>query len=408
MEEVKPGQLINAKIDIAMGNDITMALAIEEFRKAGAKEVFDRGRVVVVQDHFTPNKDIKSAEQCRIVREFAKEQGLIEYYEGNRVGIEHVLLLEEGIVVPGDVIAGGDSHTCTYGAIGAFSAGVGSTDLTAAMITGKLWFKVPESMKLIYKGKLNPFVGGKDLILYTIGQIGVDGALYMAMEFTGEAIDTLPIHGRISMANMAIEAGAKNGIFQPDSKTEGYVKGRAKREYRFYASDSDARYKDIKEFNVSTIEPQVAFPPLPSNTRGISEVEEVTLDQVAIGFCTNGTIEDLREAARILKGHKTSKDVRLLIFPGSSRVYREAVNEGLFEIFLDAGAVISPPTCGPCLGGHMGVLAKGERAIATSNRNFVGRMGHPESEVYLSNPAIAAASAVLGKIGGPEELGIKE
>jgi 3-isopropylmalate/(R)-2-methylmalate dehydratase large subunit len=404
LEEVKPGQLINAKVDIALGNDITAPLAIEQFRKAGAKRVFDRERVVLVPDHFAPNKDIKSAEQCKIMREFSREQKLTHYYELGQMGIEHALLPEQGIVLPGDLVIGADSHTCTYGALGAFSTGVGSTDLAAAMITGELWFKVPESIKLIYRGELRPWVGGKDLILYTIGQIGVDGALYMAMEFTGETIEALPMDGRFTMANMAIEAGAKNGIFHPDRITEHYVKGRGSREYHFYASDVGAHYKEIREFDASKIEPQVAFPHLPSNTKGIGEVGRVSIDQAVIGSCTNGRLDDLREAARVLRGHTVSPTVRLIIIPATPSIYRQAMREGLFDIFLDAGSLISPPTCGPCVGGHMGVLAKGERAIATTNRNFVGRMGHPESEVYLSNPAIAAASAVLGRIGSPEEL----
>jgi 3-isopropylmalate/(R)-2-methylmalate dehydratase large subunit len=404
LKEIYPGQLINAKVDIALGNDITAPITIEQFKKAGAKKVFDKEKVVLIPDHFTPNKDIKSAEQCKIMREFAHEHELTHYYEGGQAGIEHALLPEQGIVVPGDLVVGADSHTCTYGALGSFSTGVGSTDLAAAMITGELWFKVPETIKFIYNGKLNPWVGGKDLILYTIGKIGVDGALYTAMEFTGEAIDNLPMFGRFTMANMAIEAGAKNGIFYPDSITEQYVNGRAKRKYHFYESDKGAQYKDIKEFDVSKIEPQVAFPHLPSNTKGISEVGQIIIDQAVIGSCTNGRLDDLRLAATVLKGQKTSSNTRLIIIPATPVIYRQAMKEGLFDIFLDAGAVISPPTCGPCLGGHMGVLAKGEKAIATTNRNFVGRMGHPESEVYLSNPAIAAASAVLGRIGGPEEL----
>jgi len=407
LKEVEPGQLTNAKVDIALGNDITAPIAIEQFRRAGAKRVFDRERVVLLPDHFAPNKDIKSADQCKLLREFAMEQDLAYYYEVGQMGIEHALLPEQGIVVPGDLVIGADSHTCTYGALGAFSTGVGSTDLAAAMVTGELWFKVPETIKLIYRGKLRPWVGGKDLILYTIGQIGVDGALYMAMEFTGDTIDSLPMDGRFTMANMAIEAGAKNGIFHPDRITEQYVKGRARREYHFYKSDPGARYKEVREFDVSTVEPQVAFPHLPSNTRGISEVGTVTIDQAVIGSCTNGRIDDLREAADVLKGHKISPNVRLIIIPATPSIYRQAMKEGLFDIFLDAGSVISPPTCGPCFGGHMGILAKGERAIATTNRNFVGRMGHPESEVYLSNPAIAAASAVLGRLGSPEELGRK-
>jgi 3-isopropylmalate/(R)-2-methylmalate dehydratase large subunit len=404
LKEVKPGQLTNAKVDIALGNDITAPIAIEQFRRAGAKRVFDRERVVLLPDHSAPNKDIKSAEQCKLLREFAVEQDLAYYYEVGQMGIEHALLPEQGIVVPGDLVIGADSHTCTYGALGAFSTGVGSTDLAAAMVTGELWFKVPETIKLIYRGKLRPWVGGKDLILYTIGQIGVDGALYMAMEVTGDTIDSLPMDGRFTMANMAIEAGAKNGIFHPDRITEQYVKGRARRAYHFYKSDPGARYKEVLEFDVSTVEPQVAFPHLPSNTKGISEVGTVTIDQAVVGSCTNGRIDDLREAADVLKGHKISPNVRLIIIPATPSIYRQAMKEGLFDVFLDAGSVISPPTCGPCFGGHMGILAKGERAIATTNRNFVGRMGHPESEVYLSNPAIAAASAVLGRIGSPEEL----
>jgi len=405
LEEVHPGQLINAKVDIALGNDITAPISIEKFREAGAKKVFDKDRLVLIPDHFAPNKDIKSAENCKLMREFALEQEITEYYEVGQAGIEHALLPEQGIVVPGDLVLGADSHTCTYGALGAFSTGVGSTDLAAVMITGELWFKVPETIKLVYSGRLNPWVGGKDIVLYTIGKMGVDGALYASMEFTGEVIDNLPMFGRFTMANMAIEAGAKNGIFYPDDITEQYVNGRAKRKYRFYESDKGAQYKDIKEFDASKIEPQVAFPHLPSNTKGISDVGTVFVDQAVIGSCTNGRLDDLRTAARVLKGHKTSSNVKLIIIPATQMIYRQAMKEGLFDIFLDAGAVISPPTCGPCLGGYMGVLAKGEKAIATTNRNFVGRMGHPESEVYLSNPAVAAASAVLGRIGSPEELG---
>lgn len=406
--EVYQGQLINARVDIVMGNDITAPIAIEQFKRAGAKRVFDKGKVVLVPDHFVPNKDIKSAEQCKILREFAREQGLTYYFELGEMGIEHALLPDKGIVLPGDLVVGADSHTCTYGALGAFSTGVGSTDFAAAMITGELWFKVPETIKLIYRGRLRPWVSGKDLILYTIGRIGVDGALYKAMEFVGETIDDLSMSGRFTMANMAIEAGAKNGIFVPDRTTEEYIKPRTKRVYRFYKSDEDAHYSEIMEFDVSNIEPQVAFPHIPSNTKGISKVGEVFIDQAVIGSCTNGRVDDLREAAKVLKGHRISSNVRLIIIPATPSIYRQAMQEGLFEIFLDAGAVISPPTCGPCLGGYMGVLAKGEKAIATTNRNFVGRMGHSESEVYLSNPAVAAASAVLGRIGGPEELGRRD
>jgi len=404
LKEVRPGQLINAQVDIVLGNDITAPIAIEEFRKAGAERVFDRGRVVLIPDHFTPNKDIPSAEQCKILREFARAQGLTHYYELGEVGIEHALLPEKGIVLPGDLAIGADSHTCTYGALGSFATGVGSTDLAAAMITGELWFKVPETMKFIYHGKLKPWVGGKDLILYTIGDIGVDGALYKAMEFCGETIERLPMSGRLTMTNMAIEAGGKNGIIVPDEITRQYVDGRAKRPYRFFESDPEAHYVEVREYDISTIEPQVAFPPDPGNTKGISQIGEVQIDQAVIGSCTNGRLEDLVEAARVLKGRKAAPSVRLIIIPATPSIYREAMKEGLFQIFLEANAVIGPPTCGPCLGGHMGVLAQGERAIATTNRNFVGRMGHPKSEVYLSNPAVAAASAVRGRICSPEEL----
>jgi 3-isopropylmalate/(R)-2-methylmalate dehydratase large subunit len=404
LKEVRPGQLINARVDIVLGNDITAPIAIEEFRKAGAERVFDRDRVVLIPDHFTPNKDIPSAEQCKILREFARAHELTHYYELGEVGIEHALLPEKGIVLPGDLAVGADSHTCTYGALGSFATGIGSTDLAAAMITGELWFKVPETMKFIYHGKLKPWVGGKDLILYTIGDIGVDGALYKAMEFCGETIERLPMSGRLTMTNMAVEAGGKNGIIVPDEITRQYVDGRAKRPYRFFESDPEAHYVEVREYDVSTIEPQVAFPPDPGNTKGISQIGEVQIDQAVIGSCTNGRLEDLVEAARVLKGRKAAPWVRLIIIPATPSIYREAMKEGVFQIFLEANAIIGPPTCGPCLGGHMGVLAQGERAIATTNRNFVGRMGHPESEVYLSNPAVAAASAVRGRICSPEEL----
>lgn len=407
LREVHPGELIQARVDIALGNDITAPIAIGEFRRIGAKKVFDRERIALVPDHFTPNKDIKSAEQCKVLREFAREQGITHYFEGGEIGIEHALLPEQGIVLPGDLVIGADSHTCTYGALGAFATGVGSTDLAAAMITGEAWFKVPESMKFVYYGRLNRWVSGKDLILYTIGDIGVDGALYRAMEFTGEVIERLSMDSRFTLCNMAIEAGAKNGIIAPDEITTEYIKGRAKRTYKLYRSDEDAHYIDIREYDVSKIGPQVAFPHLPENTRGISEVGRIDIDQVVIGSCTNGRMEDLREAAKVLKGNRVAPYVRLIIIPATPTIYRQAMEEGLFEIFLEAGAVISPPTCGPCLGGHMGILAKGERAVATTNRNFVGRMGHPESEVYLSNPAVAAASAVKGYIAHPDEV-VKE
>ncbi|OPY84474.1 MAG: 2,3-dimethylmalate dehydratase large subunit [Syntrophus sp. PtaU1.Bin208] len=404
LTEVHPGMLINAKVDIALGNDVTAPLAIDEFRKAGGKQVFDRDKVVLIPDHFTPNKDISSAAQCKIMRDFARQQEITHYYEVGEVGVEHALLPEKGIVLPGDLVIGADSHTCTYGALGAFATGVGSTDLAAAMLTGEVWFKVPETIKFVLSGKLNPWVSGKDLILYIIGKIGVDGALYKAMEFTGETIASLTMADRFSIANMAIEAGGKNGIFAPDEITEAYVKPRAKRPYTYYNSDPDAVYAQEMEIDVGGIEPQVAFPHLPSNTRGISEVGNVPLDQVVIGSCTNGRIEDLRAAAAVLKGRQADPRVRLIVIPATQEIYRTAMKEGLFDIFLDAHAAISTPTCGPCLGGHMGILAAGERSLATTNRNFVGRMGHPRSEVYLSNPAVAAASAVLGRIAGPDEL----
>jgi len=404
LKKVEPGDLIQAKIDIALGNDISFPLAIEELEKIGAKRIFDPHKIVIVPDHFAPNKDINSAENCKRMREYAKRYQIVHYYEVGEMGIEHALLPEHGIVLPGDVVIGGDSHTCTYGGLGAFSTGVGSTDLAAAMLSGELWFKVPESMKFVYRGKLQKWVDGKDLILYTIGSIGVDGALYRAMEFTGDVIEQLSISGRFTMANMAIEAGAKNGIFQPDQITEEYVRGRASRPYRIFRSDPDAYYVEVKEYDVSQIEPQVAFPHLPSNTKPISQVGHIPIDQAVIGSCTNGRLEDLRMAARVLRGNRVSPYIRLIIIPATQEIYRQAIKEGLIEIFLDAKAAISTPTCGPCLGGYMGVLAKGERAIATTNRNFVGRMGHPESEVYLSNPAVAAASAVKGRIASPEEV----
>ncbi|MFV1951762.1 MAG: 3-isopropylmalate dehydratase large subunit [Nitrospinota bacterium] len=404
VERVGPGELINVKVDIALGNDITAPIAIEEFEKTGVEKVFDRDRIILVPDHFTPNKDIKSAQQSIKLRRFAKRYNITHYFEVGRMGIEHVLLPEEGLVLPGDVIIGADSHTCTYGALGAFSTGVGSTDLCATMITGETWFKVPESIKFIFYGKLQKWVTGKDLILYTIGKIGVDGALYKAMEFIGEIVDNLSMDARFTMANMAIEAGAKNGIFLPDETTLKYIKERRKRDYKLYNSDKDAMYSDIYEFDCNTIEPQIAFPHLPANTRPISEVDEIPIDQVVIGSCTNGRFSDLEEAASVLKGKKVNKNVRLIIIPGTQRVYNDAMKAGFLEIFLEAEACISTPTCGPCLGGHMGILGEGERAVSTTNRNFVGRMGHPKSEIYLTNPAVAAASAIKGRISGPEEV----
>ncbi len=403
-KRVVPGELIDAKIDLALGNDITAPIAIEAFHEIGAKKVFRRDRVVLVPDHFTPAKDIPSAEQCKILRDFAKAQHLTYFFEIGEVGIEHTLLPEKGLVLPGDVVIGADSHTCTYGAVGAFSTGVGSTDLAAAMATGKLWLKVPESLKLIYHGKLNPWVSGKDLILFTIGQIGVDGALYRAMEFCGEAIRKLPMSSRLTMANMAIEAGGKSGIIEPDDVTIQYVRPRATRPYRIFRSDSEARYAEVREFDASTVHPQVSLPHIPSNAKDVRKVGKIKIDQVVIGSCTNGHLDDLRVAAKILKGNKIAPSLRLIIIPATPVIYRQALEEGLFDIFLSAGAVVSTPTCGPCLGGHMGVLAQGERALATTNRNFRGRMGHARSEVYLAGPAVAAASAVKGWICHPEEV----
>ncbi len=403
-KEISAGELINAKVDLILANDITAPIAIKEFKKIGAKNVFDKDRIAFIPDHFAPQKDIKAAEQCRMLRDFSREYNLSLYFDVGRMGIEHAFLPEEGLVVPGDLIIGADSHTCTYGALGAFSTGVGSTDVASAMATGECWFKVPESMKFIYHGKLNKWVGGKDLILHTIGDIGVDGALYRAMEFEGEIISSLPMYARLTICNMAIEAGGKSGIIVPDNITEEYVKGRAKREYTFYSSDRDAGYSDIRDYDCSTIPPTVACPSLPSNTRPASELSGITLDQVVVGSCTNGRIEDLREAAEVIRGKKINPNIRMIVIPATQKIYMQAVKEGLVEIFVNAEAVVSTPTCGPCLGGHMGVLAKGEKAIATTNRNFVGRMGDPGSEVYLSNPAVAAASAVKGRIAIPDEV----
>jgi len=403
-ERVEPGELITATLDLALGHALTAPIAILEFEKIGAECVFDRDKIALVPDHYTPAKDIKSAQQVKEMRDFARKQGITHFFEIGRVGIEHALLPDEGLVLPGDAVIGADSHTCTYGAIGAFSTGVGSTDLAAAMALGECWFRVPETIRFVYHGERRKWVGGKDLILHTIGRIGVDGALYCSMEFAGETIRALPIADRFTMCNMAIEAGAKNGIIEPDEITLEYVKPRAKREYTLYKSDSDASYKDVIEIDCSKLEPQVSFPHLPEHARPISEVGDVPIDQSVIGSCTNGRIEDLRIAAGILKGRKVHPNVRLIVLPATQDIWLQAMKEGLFEIFVEAGGAVSTPTCGPCLGGHMGCLAEGERAIATTNRNFVGRMGHPKSEVYLAGPAVAAASAVLGRIGGPAEL----
>jgi len=404
LDSVKPGQLIEAKVDKVLANDITAPIAIKQMRESGVKQVFDKDRVILVPDHFAPNKDIASAEQCKVLREFAREQNLTNYFEVGRMGIEHALLPEQGLVLPGEIIIGADSHTCTHGALGAFATGVGSTDVSAAMISGESWFKVPDTIKFVFNGKLNKWVSGKDLILYLIGKIGVDGALYKAMEFAGSTIEEMSIEGRLTIANMAIEAGGKCGIFNPDQKTLDFIKSKTDAEFTASYSDPDASYLEIIEYNTTDIEPQVSFPHSPANTRAISDVGNVVIHQSVIGSCTNGRIEDLRVAAGVLKGRKIHRDVRLIIFPATQEIYLQAMNEGLIETFIKSEAVVSTPTCGPCLGGHMGILAKGERSIATTNRNFVGRMGHPESEVYLSNPAIAAASAVLGKIGSPDEI----
>ncbi len=403
-DKVSAGELINAKVDLILANDITAPISITEFKKIGAGNVFDKERVAFIPDHFAPQKDIKAAEQCKMLREFSREYDLSLYFEVGRMGVEHALLPEQGLVGPGDLVIGADSHTCTYGALGAFSTGVGSTDVASAMATGECWFKVPESMKFIYYGKLNRWVSGKDLILHTIGDIGVDGALYRAMEFEGEVIRLMSMSGRLTMCNMAIEAGGKNGIIVPDDITEGYVKGRAKRAYKFYASDKDAGYVEVKEYDCSKIPLTVSCPHLPSNTKPAAELSSVSIDQVVVGSCTNGRIEDIREAAEIIKGKKVSPNTRMIVIPATQQIYLQCVKEGLAEIFVNAEAVFSTPTCGPCLGGHMGILAKGEKAIATTNRNFVGRMGDPGSEVYLSNPAVAAASAVKGRIAIPEEV----
>ncbi|NLI93595.1 MAG: 3-isopropylmalate dehydratase large subunit [Peptococcaceae bacterium] len=405
LDHVVPGEIINAKLDLVLANDITGPFAIQEFEKLGVDKVFDKEKVAMVPDHFTPNKDIASAEQSKIIKDFSKRHHLTHYWEAGRVGIEHCLLPEQGVVLPGDLIIGADSHTCTYGALGAFATGVGSTDCGAAMATGEAWFRVPESLKFVFNGsRFQPWVGGKDLILYMIGKIGVDGARYKAMEFTGEGIRNLSMDNRLTMCNMAVEAGAKAGIIEPDEITLNYVKTRAKREYKIYHSDPDANYEKIFELNSADIPLQVAFPHLPENTKSVDEASGIKIDQVVIGSCTNGRLEDLEITAKILKGKKVHPEIRCLIFPGTRDIYLEALRRGWIETMIEAGAAVSTPTCGPCLGGHMGILAKGERALSTTNRNFVGRMGHPQSEVYLCNPAVAAASAVRGEIVHPREV----
>jgi 3-isopropylmalate/(R)-2-methylmalate dehydratase large subunit len=389
---------------VALANDITAPIAIQAFHSSGLNRLPNPDKIVFVLDHFTPNKDIASANQCKSVRDFARQYGISRFFDGGEAGVEHALLPELGLVVPGDLVIGADSHTCTYGALGAFATGVGSTDLAAAMMTGQAWMKVPETMKFVFNGALRPWVGGKDLVLYLIGKIGVDGALYRVMEMEGSGIKALEVSDRLSMSNMAIEAGAKAGIIAPDARTEEYVKTRAQRPYTVYASDPDAAYESTTVFDCTDIEPQVSLPHSPENARGISEVGEVEIDQVVIGSCTNGRIEDLRVAARIMKGNRVAKGLRCLILPATPQVFRDAEAEGLIETFLAAGAIIGPPTCGPCLGGHMGILARSERALATTNRNFVGRMGDPGSEVYLCGPAVAASSAITGRITSPEEV----
>ena len=406
-KDIKPGEFIEAKVDLALGNDITAPFAIEEFRKSGVKRVFNNQKIVLVPDHFAPAKDLKSANQCRIMADFAKEQKIKNYFEVGCMGIEHVLLPEKGLISPGDLVIGADSHTCTYGALGSFATGVGSTDLARAFIDGKCWFKVPATIKFIYKGKRKIWVSGKDLILYTIGQIGVDGALEKVMEFSGPIINKLSMDDRFAMSNMAIEAGGVTGIIDPDDITKKYVARcplPVARKPKFYKSDKDAYYEKTYEWDVSSLEPLVACPHLPSNVKPASKLGDITLDQVVIGSCTNGRISDLKIAAKILKGKKIKLGLRLIVIPATQKVYLEAVKEGLTEIFVRAGGVFSTPTCGPCLGGHMGILAEGERCLATTNRNFIGRMGSPKSEVYLTGPAVAAASAIKGRIVHPEAL----
>ena len=404
LKEVKPGQLITAKVDITLANDITGPVAVNEFNKIGVDKVFDKSRVVFVPDHFVPNRDIKSAQQVKQIREFAREQNLEHFFEVGRMGIEHALLPDNGIVTAGDIVIGADSHTCTYGALGAFSTGMGYTDIACAMASGETWLKVPSAIKVEFNGKLNKWVTAKDLILYLIGDIGVDGALYKTLEITGSAISKLPMDGRFTICNMAIEAGAKNGIIPPDDITKEYLKNRSIRPYKFYESDKDAQYEKDIVYNVEEIEPVVAFPHLPENTKPVSEAGNVKIDQAVIGSCTNGRLSDIKAAAEILKGRKVHKDVRLIVFPATQQIYLEAIKMGYIQTIIEAGGAVSTPTCGPCLGGHCGILAEGERAISTTNRNFVGRMGHVKSEVYLASPYIAAASSVTGYISSPEVL----
>lgn len=403
-ESVSPGDFVDVQVDLALANDITAPLAIQMFKEMGAERVFDPESIALVADHFVPNKDIASAAQTKQMMDFARQNQIENCFDLGRGGIEHVILPEKGLVVPGDLAIGADSHTCTYGGLGAFSTGVGSSDLAAIMATGRTWLKVPGTIKLIYEGDLQRWVGGKDLILCTLGQLGVSGAIYKALEFSGEVVRNLSMDQRFTMANMAVEAGAKNGIVEPDDITKAYVSQRNGKDPRYYESDNDAVFEREVIIEVNNLEPQIAFPHSPDNVRPLSEAGDVPLDQVFIGSCTNGRMDDLREASQILEGKRVAKDTRLIVMPGSSQIYKQAVQEGIVANLVDSGAVIGPPSCGPCLGGHMGILAEGERALSTSNRNFVGRMGHPNSEVYLANPSVAAASAVLGRIASPDEL----
>ncbi|NLX78787.1 MAG: 3-isopropylmalate dehydratase large subunit [Clostridiales bacterium] len=401
---VEAGELVLVDLDMVLANDVTAPVAINEFGRFGKENVFDKNKISLVMDHFAPNKDIKAAEQCKKCRDFANEKGIVNFFDGGEMGVEHALLPEKGLVTAGDLVIGADSHTCTYGALGAFSTGVGSTDMACGMATGKAWLKVPSAIKFVLKGKLNKWVSGKDVILHIIGKIGVDGALYKSMEYTGEGVAELSVSDRLCIANMAIEAGAKNGIFEVDDKTLQFLKEAGAKEPVIYKADEDAVYDEVYEIDLSEITPTVAFPHLPSNVRTFDQIGEVKIDQVVIGSCTNGRLEDLVKAAEILKGKKVKKGVRVIVIPATQKIYLEAMEMGVLKTFIEAGALVSTPTCGPCLGGHMGILAKGERAVATTNRNFVGRMGHPESEVYLASPEVAAASAITGRISEPKEV----
>ncbi len=404
LEQVTAGQLIEADLDLVLGNDITSPVAIKEMEKFNTQSVFDKDKIALVPDHFVPNKDIKSAEHCKCVRNFARKNEITNYFEVGEMGIEHALLPEKGLTVPGDVIIGADSHTCTYGAVGAFSTGIGSTDMAAGMATGKAWFKVPSAIRFVLTGKPAEWVSGKDIILHIIGMIGVDGALYKSMEFTGDGIAELSMDDRFTIANMAIEAGAKNGIFPVDDKTKAYLAEHTKRSYKVYEADEDAEYDETYTIDLSSLKPTVAFPHLPENTKTIDQVGDIAIDQVVIGSCTNGRIDDMRIAAKVLKGRHVAQGIRCIIIPATQAVYLQAMEEGLLKIFIEAGAIVSTPTCGPCLGGYMGILAEGERCVSTTNRNFVGRMGHVNSEIYLASPAVAAASAVTGRISCPCQL----